>query len=148
MSWQALVIAIGVIIMSISGTEGQTENMDQAVFYVATDGNDSWSGELDAPFATLSRAMEAVRDLKNEQDGLLKQPVMVYLRGGTYFLDEPLILTPDDSGTEDCPVTIAAYQNEKPVISGGKTLTNWKPYKDKILQHPQNITQRDSLVVF
>ena len=44
----------------------------QADFYVATDGNDGWSGKLespnadktDGPFATLARARDAVRELK------------------------------------------------------------------------------------
>lgn len=35
-------------------------------------------------------------------------------------------MTPDDSGTEGCPITFAAYRNEKPVISGGRKITGWQ----------------------
>ena len=103
-------------------------------FYVSPDGNDRWSGKRkkpnsaknDGPFATLHRARDAIRELKRQQGGTLQQPVTVFLRDGTYFLSEPLVLTPEDSGTLDFPVTYRAYRKEKPVISGGKPITDWK----------------------
>jgi len=48
------------------------------------------------------------------------------VRGGTYFLSEPLVLGPEDSGTEECPVTYAAYRKEKPIISGGRKIADWR----------------------
>jgi hypothetical protein len=101
-------------------------------FYVATGGNDAWSGTVpdpnakktDGPFATPARARDAVRALKAA--GQLVRPVTVYLRGGTYFLNEPLVLTPDDSGAEAAPITWKAYRNEKPVLSGGVRVTGFK----------------------
>ena len=103
-------------------------------FYVAPNGNDSWSGQQkspnsarkDGPFATLHRARDAIRELKRQQGGTLQQPITVFLRDGTYFLSEPLIFTPEDSGTPEFPVTYRAYKKEKPVISGGKPITDWK----------------------
>jgi len=107
----------------------------EAIFYVATDGNDAWSGKLaspnraatDGPFASLKRARDAVRELKRAQDGQLRQPVTVFVRGGTYFLDEPLVFNYQDSGTRDCPVVFAACEGESPVISGGRRVTGWEP---------------------
>ncbi|NQT13533.1 MAG: right-handed parallel beta-helix repeat-containing protein, partial [Planctomycetes bacterium] len=92
--------------------------------FVATDGNNQWSGRLsepnadrtDGPFATLDAAKGAVRRLK--QPGLT-EPVRVLVRGGAYYLPHPFVLAPEDSGTEACPVTYAAFPNESPVISGG-----------------------------
>ena len=52
-------------------------------------------------------------------------PIRVELRGGTYFLNECLTLSPADSGTEKAPVIWAAYQDEHPVLSGGVRLTGW-----------------------
>lgn len=111
-----------------------------AAFFVATDGNDSWSGKLpapnarktDGPFATLTRARDAVRDLKTA--GGLKGPITVRVRGGKYFLDQTLVLTAEDSGTQDCPIGYTAYPGEKPILSGGRVVTGWKPYKGEILQ--------------
>jgi hypothetical protein len=104
------------------------------VFYVAPNGNDQWSGTLaapaptqdDGPFATVTRARNAIRALKAGA-GALTEPVTVRLRAGTYFLSEPFTLQPQDSGTADCPITYAAYDGEKPVLSGGFPITGWSP---------------------
>ena len=94
-------------------------------FYVLPTGSDSGSGKLNSPFASIARARDAIRALK-QRDGRLSEPVTVYLRGGTYFLKEPVEFTSEDSGTELCPITYAAYRNERPIISGGREITRWK----------------------
>jgi hypothetical protein len=90
--------------------------------FVAPNGNDANPGTKERPLATLTRARDAVRQAKSNA----KTPVNVVLRGGTYWLEQPLVLGPEDSGTADCPVTYVAYPGEKPIISGGKTITGWK----------------------
>ena len=112
--------------------------------YVATNGRDDWSGTLpepnaagtDGPFASLARARDAVRQLKAEAAGQLPMPVQVQIRGGTYYLEEPLVLGPEDSGTWDCRVRYTAYPGEEPILSGGRKVVGWKTYEDKILQAP------------
>ncbi len=91
-------------------------------FYVAIDGNDSNPGTKKKPFATIERARDAIRDLKTEHNDL-SEPVNIYFREGTYYIDELILFTPEDSGTEKCPITYQAYPGEKPVISGGKKIT-------------------------
>ena len=56
-----------------------------------------------------------------------KAPIRVLLRGGTYFIEEPFVFTPDDSGMADAPITYAAYPGEKPILSGGLAIKGWKP---------------------
>ncbi|WP_036479371.1 right-handed parallel beta-helix repeat-containing protein [Myxosarcina sp. GI1] len=110
------------------------ETTKTVIFYVATNGSDRWSGKrkapnilkTDGPFATLHRARDAIRELKNQRGGILQQPVTVMVRRGTYYLAEPLTLTEEDSGTAEFPITYQAYPNEKPVISGGRLINNWK----------------------
>lgn len=108
-------------------------SQEPVVFYVSPGGNDSNPGtSVDKPFATLQKARDAVRATK--KNGTLKSPVTVYLLDGIYELSEPLILTDEDSGTEKCPVTYCAYQNEKPVISGGKKISgNWQKHEGEIM---------------
>ncbi len=107
--------------------------------YVATNGSDAWSGTLvqpnkaktDGPFATLERARDAVRALKA---GGPPRPATVWVRGGVYELRQTLKFGPEDSGTAGAPVAYRAYGREKPVLIGGRKVTNWQPYKGKILQ--------------
>lgn len=67
--------------------EGEKSLTAGATLYVATNGNDDWSGKLaepnvaktDGPFATLERARDAVRELKGKQAP--KEPITVTVRG-------------------------------------------------------------------
>ena len=78
--------------------EAQSTGAD---FDVATGGSDDNPGTKEKPFATLSKARDAVRELKGTTQG----PVWVLVRGGTYYLGEPLVFGPEDSGTAEGPVT-------------------------------------------
>ena len=100
-----------------------------ADFYVATDGNDSWSGTLaspnaghsDGPFASVAKAQLAVRNLIKTKP----KSVTVMLRAGTYYLPlsptspGTLNFTASDSGSATMPVTWENYPEETPAISGG-----------------------------
>ena len=101
-----------------------------AVFYVATDGKDANPGTENKPFATLPRAREVVRSLK----GRAKGPIKVFVHGGTYYQDEPLVFGPEDSGTAEAPVIFAAFPGERVTLSGGRKLDcRWTPYQDGIM---------------
>ena len=52
--------------------------------------------------------------------------IRVCLRDGLYFLREPLTLSPQDA-SGNAPITWIAYPNERPILSGGQLLTDWKP---------------------
>lgn len=107
------------------------------VFHVATDGNDAWSGLLpdpaadgsDGPFATLTRARDALRAAAT--DG--QRGGMVYVRGGAYHLDEPLTLGPEDSGAEGQPRVWQAYAREEARLIAGRQIAEFSPWRDEIL---------------
>ncbi|MHC4538565.1 MAG: right-handed parallel beta-helix repeat-containing protein, partial [Planctomycetota bacterium] len=92
-------------------------------FYVAPNGDNSWSGKLaapnpeqsDGPFATIERAQQAVRGLKSKIYLPKGKPVekrwigsaheygsgrdiLVLIRGGYYSLDKPIRFTAADGG--------------------------------------------------
>jgi hypothetical protein len=107
-----------------------------ADLYVSPRGNDQWSGRLadvkpdgsDGPLATVARAQALVRELKAK--AAKPRPVVVELRGGTYYLAQPIVFGPDDSGTVGAPVIYRAYAGERPVLSGGRPITGWKVGSD------------------
>jgi len=53
--------------------------------------------------------------------------VAVQLRGGKYYVTAPVVFGPQDSGTEQYPITYAAFPGEKPELIGGRPLTGFKP---------------------
>ncbi|MGI0079446.1 MAG: hypothetical protein ACRECH_07470 [Nitrososphaerales archaeon] len=103
-----------------------------ATFYVATDGNDSWSGTLsspnsqntDGPFATLAQAQISVRNLKNGNP-TRSTPIVVEIEAGTYYLGNTLDFTSADSGTQNAQIIWEAALGANVSISGGKQVKNW-----------------------
>ena len=82
-------------------------------------GNDANPGTMGKPFASLPRALNAWR----------RKPGVIYLRAGTHYLTETLVLGGEFSGSRESPTRIQAYASEQPVLSGGRRLANldWKP---------------------
>ncbi len=104
------------------------------ILYVSPAGRDTWSGRLtapdaaaqDGPLASLPAAVQAARQARQKIGGA-PESITLLLRAGTYELNDPLILTPDDSGASaKKPFTIANYPNERVVLSGGRRITGWK----------------------
>ncbi|MCA9006650.1 MAG: right-handed parallel beta-helix repeat-containing protein, partial [Planctomycetaceae bacterium] len=76
----------------------------------------------------------SVRSLSAARDELRKrqpqEPTRVVIQAGTYFITEPLVFTPEDSGTASAPITYEAAPGSRPVISGGKPITGFKLESD------------------
>jgi len=100
------------------------------VIYVSPLGSDQNDGRCAepgesfvGPLATLEAARDAIRsDRARGGTG----PYEVQLRGGWYFLPQPFVLEPQDSGTEQADVVYRAYPGEKPILSGGVLLTGFR----------------------
>lgn len=99
-----------------------------AEFYVSPTGNDANPGTVESPLATLVGARNAVRQLKSK--GSLAKPVYVTIVDGTYRVSEPLVLSPEDSGAQEAPVTYRAAPGARPVFTGGRVIKNWQQGAD------------------
>jgi parallel beta-helix repeat protein len=99
--------------------------------YVSPQGNDTWSGRLDAPnsaktdgpFATLQHARESLPRLK--RDPAAAAGVTVLVREGSYEPKQTLAFGPEHGGSAAAPVVIRAFGNEHPIIRGGRKLVGF-----------------------
>lgn len=97
-------------------------------WFVATNGNDSWTGRVpkpnadrtDGPFATLETACKAARKLGT------KKPRKIVVQQGRYFFDGPLVLTHNDAA-----LTIESAPRAKVVLYGGKKVAGWRKDGEK-----------------
>ncbi|MFL0770922.1 MAG: DUF1565 domain-containing protein, partial [Prochlorococcus sp.] len=88
-------------------------------YYVATNGDDTNPGTLQAPFKTIQHAITKV-----------KAGDTVQIRGGIYR--EKLLLE-DINGTKDNPITFENYPNEEVIISGAIEITTpWNVHEGNI----------------
>ncbi len=98
---------------------------EQIYLYVSTQGNDAWPGSQNQPKATLKGARDAVRQIKSS--GGLTGPLHVKFASGEYPLMETVTFTPQDNGTEATPVIYEAMEGARPVFSGGRKITGFRP---------------------
>ena len=115
---------------SLQHTSGH-ESHGQVSLYVAPaslGGSDSNPGTITEPFLTLERAKREVRKVNKNMTG----DIMVYLRGGVYELDAPLVYQAKDSGQNGHSVIYLAYPAENAVITGGQRITGWIPVGDGV----------------
>ncbi|MFO0867426.1 MAG: right-handed parallel beta-helix repeat-containing protein [Pirellulales bacterium] len=96
--------------------------------YVSPNGEDSAAGTRTAPLATLERARQEVRARRAASP----QGVVVWIGGGEYALPATFRLTAEDGGTADAPVSYRAVPGERPVLRGGRTVGDWRPWKGEI----------------
>lgn len=102
------------------------------VYYVATNGNDSWSGKLadpnagsiDGPFATIQRAVSAVTSARTDS-----RQAHIIIRGGLYALSSTVYLSAPQSN-----LTIEAAPGEQVTISGGRQVTGWTTHSGSIMK--------------
>lgn len=100
--------------------------------HVSPTGQDSNNGSSNEPLKTLHAAQEAVRKIRSQ-----KGNIEVILHGGTYQLDKLLHFTNKDSAPEGSYTVFKAKDGEEPIISGGKTITNWQ----KLTDFPEHLPQ-------
>jgi len=108
-----------------------------ADFFVATDGDDTWTGRLaspnegrsDGPFATLARARDAIRKLK-ESGPLPVGGISVEVGGGAYEIDAVIDFGRLDGGTPDSPIEYRARPGELVRFIGGRLVRGWRAVED------------------
>jgi hypothetical protein len=105
--------------------------------WVSPDGSDRNPGTKDQPVATLTMSLRIAREMRRLNDPLIKNGVAIILKNGIYRLYEPVYIRPEDSGSESSPTIIRAAKDEKPVLSGGIVVRNWKKVTDKVQGLPE-----------
>ncbi|MCY2950857.1 MAG: right-handed parallel beta-helix repeat-containing protein [Planctomycetota bacterium] len=116
--WIAAVIVITLTVISHAAAPR---------LYVATNGDDLWSGSLpapnaartDGPLKTLTAARDAVRGLRVGQG--VAETATIQIRAGVYELTQIFTLDPADSNT-----VYEAYPNEKPILTGGREISGFQ----------------------
>ncbi len=104
-----IALALCVFVSSAYGTE----------IFVAPGGNDSNTGTRDSPFRTLERARDQVRAVKARGGIPAGEHATIWLRGGTYALDQTFELGKPDAGMPGAPLVVSAYGDENVRLSGG-----------------------------
>jgi hypothetical protein len=93
--------------------------------HVSPAGDDAADGSAGKPVATLRRALDRVREIRGA-DRDRGMPVVIEVADGRYELPAPIVVTPEDSGTEAAPTVVRAAAGARPVFSGGRSIRGWR----------------------
>lgn len=119
----AIFLGLFVVWPAGRGSVAVSAEVDDPVIHVSPNGDDTGTGSAEAPVASLSRAVELVRQKRQRLGG--KPDIRVALRAGVYRLREPIVL-----GLAECPgpgKLIFSPDGPGPVvISGGRSITGWR----------------------
>ncbi len=125
-------LVISIFIGSILAIYSEKVTARETRIYVSVSGNDNNSGTIESPLASLNGAITKLRMRKKSQSQEAQMKVIV--GDGEYYLTEPLIFTPDDSGTPESPIVFEAAENTHPVICGGKIIPNFEKVSETLWQ--------------
>lgn len=104
--------------------------------YVAVNGADTNTGSKDQPLGSLHGALRKARELRRLNDPSIKGGIRIIINNGLYYLDEPIVLRPEDSGSAGSPTQVIA--NGKVIFSGGTKISGWKKVTGSVPGLPQN----------
>jgi hypothetical protein len=98
--------------------------------YLSPAGNDSNSGSVEKPLASLVAARDKARELK--KDNQTGQSIEIIALEGEYFMMQPLKLSIEDGGKEESPLIIKAESGTKAVFRGGVQITGFEKVNDRL----------------
>lgn len=127
-----ILVSIAAACIFASGAYAQTE------YHVSPLAVKNGKGTLASPFNSIQAAQKKITKVNKR----MQEDITVYLHGGTYTLSEPLTFTEKDGGKNGHTITYKAYQNEKPVISGGVQVKGWEHVGGPIYKASLNSDQK------
>lgn len=99
-------------------------------FHVSPRGDDAAAGSAEAPFATLTRARDAIRELRKK--AALPGPARVLLHDGVHEITQTLELDVVDGRSDGQPVTYEAAPGARPRLVGARKVEGFTPHQGAI----------------
>lgn len=125
----AFVLLLSILLCSCP-VMGATSNVMQEFYVNPVTGNDSGNGTEVAPFLTVERAKNAVREFISENGGVMTGDIVVNLAEGRYELKDYIQFREEDSGKNGFNIVYQGAGAKKTVLSGGAEITGWEQQAD------------------
>ena len=102
-------------------TEPEYPLVNDADVYVSATGSDSNPGTLDKPVKTFEKARDLVRGIKKTKT---TGEIKVAFKAGNYGKLDDFVLTSEDKGSADCPITYCKYGDGEVIFDNGFSVAN------------------------
>lgn len=103
---------------------------NEKIIYVATDGDDNNSGNIEEPLATPAGARDAIRKIRESGENYDK--ISVVFKEGRYAINSTLEFAGADSGAVSTPITYKGEDDKEVIFCGGRKLSpsDFSPVED------------------
>ncbi len=91
------------------------------IYVDGDNGDDENAGTIDAPFKTIEKAQEAVK----QYSATMQNHIFVYLKNTEYYMKEPFALDSENSGNNGYYIVYASYGGGQASITGGRHVSKW-----------------------
>jgi len=105
------------------------ESLFSQKIYLSPLGNDTNSGTIDKPLASLPMARDMARKIRA---GNPQQPVEIIALEGEYMMLQPLVLEQADAGTDVSPTVFKADKGARVIFRGGVQITGFEIVNDNL----------------
>ncbi len=140
-STPTILLIIGILFSWSASVGASVQGFDagKLEIYVSSNGSDSNPGTRQYPVNSLDKAREIARFTHKETP---EGSVTIYVEGGIYQLETPVVFTSEDPGDEKHPFVIKASGKGVPVFKGSRKLKNWHLLEnpDKMKELPAAVT--------
>ncbi len=129
-------ILVPVFLFAVSLFSSETSYSKGVEMYISAGGSDSNPGSENAPVKSFEKVKELIREARQNQKDA---EITVTVEDGVYPLEQPLVFTSEESGTEKAPLIVKARDGANPVFTGSRGLKKWKLLKEpsKLKMLPQ-----------
>ncbi len=106
--WKLYVVGMGILGLCV-GTYAEPVHLEV-----------SPNGDL----TSIEEARDKIRSLRKAQAD--PQSYIVDIQPGEYFVTEPVVFSPQDSGTKEHPITYRAVKEGTVILHGGRKISEWR----------------------
>ena len=123
--------------------EAYTSVVENAALTIYVDSNVETSGDGSetSPFKTIPEAQMKIRELKASEEGLPVGGIRVLIATGEY---DGLVMTDEDSGTAECPITYVSAEKLGANINSG-TILNASDFVELSAEEKARILNKDAV---
>jgi len=139
---EAVSTGLAMVNMDPARTQASEAYVLAAEVFVSTKGDDSNTGPMPSPFATMARARDEVRAMRRRG---VEGSIAVAVMPGRYDVRESLVLSTEDSGSASGPVIYRAWEKGTVVFYGGQCLSGFGPITDDAIRRRLPAESRDKV---
>ena len=107
-------VAINILYIAVYLVIFNTDIIAQTIFFVSPKGKNTNPGSMGKPFEDIDHAKLEARKVSGS--------VVIKLLAGTYYLNQPIVFTPEGSRKKNKTLTITNFNNQKVSVSGAVPL--------------------------